>query len=100
LAHPGREAEKLADQDFRISALILVLMMAKKLKNPFAAFKYMGGDLVYRPTAFGEDEFNRVTLHSTISFLLEVDAQKLKMSEEDFQKKVEESDDSIFETRA
>ena len=60
LSYPGREGEKKADQDFRISALLMVLFKAK-LKAPFSTMKYIES-YALQETEFGEDEFNRVTL--------------------------------------
>ena len=53
LSFPGREHEKLADQDFRISALLIVLGKAK-LKYPFATFDYIE-QYLFRIQDFGED---------------------------------------------
>ena len=41
---------------------------------------------------FGEDEFNRVTFHSCITYLMDIDSESLNMSEEEFYKRVEEND--------
>lgn len=82
LSFPGRETEKLADQDFRISALLIVLGKAK-LKCPFATYEYIERYL-WSMTDFGEDQFNRVTLHSCITFLMDLDSSQLDMSEEEF----------------
>ncbi len=38
----------------------------------------------YSTEEFGEDQFNRVTLHSCITFLLDLESEKLNMTEEEF----------------
>ena len=89
MSYPGRESEKKADQDFRISALLMVLLQTH-LKYPMSTYKYMES-YSYKVGEYGEDEFNRVTFHSCISFLLEVDSEGLDMTEEEFQKRVDEA---------
>ena len=89
LSYPGRESEKKADQDFRISALLMVLLQTN-LQHPMSTYKYMES-YSYKVGEYGEDEFNRVTFHSCISFLLEVDSEGLDMTEEEFQKRVDEA---------
>ena len=98
LSFPGKEADKKADQDFRISALLMVLLQTK-LRQPFSTYKYME-HFNYKIAEYGEDEFNRITFFSCITFLLELDSEGLQMTEEEFQKKVEENDDDVFEKRA
>ena len=48
---------------------------------------------------FGEGEFNRITLYSCLYFFLELDSRGLKMTEAEFQSKVEETDKEIFDQR-
>ena len=82
LSFPGRETEKKADQDFRIAALLMVLFQAS-LRSPMSTYNYME-HFSYQIGEFGEDEFNRVTFHSCITYLLDLDSESLNMSEEEF----------------
>ena len=53
------------------------------LRSPLSTYNYME----YFSQAigeFGEDEFNRVTFHSCITYLMDIDSESLNMSEEEF----------------
>ena len=78
LSFPGKENKNKADQDHRISALLMVLLQTN-LKYPLSTYKYID-TFNYKMQEFGEDEFNRVTFHSCISFILEIDGGGLDMS--------------------
>ena len=86
LSFPGKETQKKSDQDYRISALLMVLFQAQ-LKRPFSIYKYIE-TCCYRIEEHGEDEFNWVTLYSCLTFLIELDSQRLKMSSEEFQSRI------------
>ena len=54
----------------------------------------------YSAEEYGEDQFNRVTLHSCVTFLLDLESEKLNMTEEEFQQQVEQSDKKNFDRKA
>ena len=77
LSFPGREAEKEADEEFRIMALLMVLFQAQ-LKYPVSSYNYMEY-LGYKIGKFGEDEYRRVTFYSSICVLMDLDTGSLKV---------------------
>ena len=78
LSFPGRENEKKATTEFLIPALLLVLFQAK-LRHPLATIKYMK-EYNQWISEYNQDEFNRVTFHSCITYLLEFDIKSVSQN--------------------